>query len=48
MNLGKYVQELFGENYKILLKDIKDLKKGRDLMFKDIKTQSIGISSLQI
>ena len=50
INLTKYVQDLCPENYKILIKEVRDdLNKWRHTVFLDWKTQySKEVSSSQI
>ena len=39
INLTKYVQDLYEENYKTLVKEVKELNMDRYTMFTDRKTQ---------
>lgn len=45
-NLTKYVQDLYAENYRILIKEIKDLNKWRDILFSWIGRLSIVKTSI--
>lgn len=45
-NLTKYVQDLYAENYRILIKEIKDLNKWRDILFSWIGRLNIVKTSI--